>query len=281
MTSAHSRAPTAPRATRPPCYDPAQLKLKLTFATAYSGNLRLYAVDWDSAGRRETITLDDGSGPRTVLLNSDFSKGAWVNYPVSIAAGGAVSITVVNNSSPTTTNAVLSGIFLGDAGTPPGSTGLELSKGGWVGGVGSAGYDLAGFDGTNGDVAYLPNATMTLQQGSRYQWAGNTTDLRALSDPGQHLRNAGTYYDPNEIKMQLSFKEAYAGTLHLYAVDWDNESRREVISANGQTAVLSSDFSQGAWVAIPINVAKGGTLSITVEPPQRGQRRALGHLPRE
>ncbi len=245
-------------------YDPAQLKLKLTFATAYSGNLRLYAVDWDAAGRRETITLDDGSGPRTVLLNSDFSKGAWVTYPVNIAAGGAVSITVVNNSSPATTNAVLSGIFLGDAGTPPGSTGLELSKGGWVGGVGKDGYDLAGFDGANGDVAYLPNATMTLQQGSRWQWAGNTTDLRALSDPGEHLRNAGTYYDPNEIKMQLSFKEAYTGNLHLYAVDWDSEGRREVISVNGQTAVLSSDFSQGAWVAIPISVAKGGTVSITV-----------------
>ena len=159
---------------------------------------------------------------------------------------------------------MLSGIFLGEAGPPPAVKVESAPQGSWVNAVGSSGYDLAGFDGANGDIAYLPNATMTLQQGSRYQWAGNTTDARALQRPDGLSRNAGTYYDPNEIKMQLSFKEAYTGNLHLYAVDWDSAGRREVISVNGQSAVLSSDFSQGAWVSFPISVAKGGTVSITV-----------------
>jgi len=245
-------------------YAPSLLQVKMAFATAYSGNMRLYAVDWDKAGRRETITLNDGSGPREVQLNTDFSKGAWVTFPINVAAGGTVSISVQNNSEPATTNAVLSGIFLSETGALPPSTGLELSKGGWVGGVGSAGYDLAGWDGPEGDISYMPNATLTLTQGSRYQWAANTTDLRALSDPGEHTRNAGTYYDPNEIQMKLTFKEAFKGDLHLYAVDWDSEARREIITVNGKSAVLSSDFSQGAWVNFEINVEAGATIPITV-----------------
>ena len=51
-------------------------------------------------------------------------------------------------------------------------------QGSWVGKVGSAGYLLAGWDGAQ-DVSNLPNVTATLVQGSRYQWAANTTDVRA------------------------------------------------------------------------------------------------------
>src|ERR1019366_6239994 len=159
-------------------YDPNQVQVKLGFATtAYSGNLHLYAVDWDSTARRETITVNDEAGA----------------------------------------NAVLSGIFLGDAGSPP-STGPAGSGGGWVGAVGSAGYDLAGWDGPTGDVSYIPNATVSLVQGTRYQWAANTTEARALSEPGQLTRNAAAYYDPNQVQVKLSFSAAYTGNLHLYAV---------------------------------------------------------------
>jgi hypothetical protein len=31
-----------------------------------------------------------------------------------------------------------------------------------------------------------------------------------------------------------------------------------------QAANISTDFSQGAWVSVPINVAAGGTVTITV-----------------
>ena len=245
-------------------YDSSQVTVALNFTAEYSGSLRLYAVDWDAAGRRETITVNDGSGPRVVLLNADFSKGAWVTYPIKVAAGGMVTITAQNNSSPATTNAVLSGIFLGNEGPPPAPTVESAPQGTWVNAVGKDGYDLTGWNGTAGDVSYLPNASLTLQQGSRYEWAANTADPRALSDPGEHTRDAGTYYDANQIQMQLSFKEAYTGNLHLYAVDWDGAGRREAISVNGQSAVLGSDFSQGAWVSFPVSVAAGGTVSITV-----------------
>jgi len=89
--------------------DGAPLRLHLTFPATYNGNLRLYALDWESAGRRETITIDDGSGPRTANISTDFSQGAWVNAPINVAAGGSVNITVTVSAG---TNAVLSGIFL-------------------------------------------------------------------------------------------------------------------------------------------------------------------------
>ena len=43
-------------------YGADQIIVTLPFASAYSGNLHLYAVDWDQLGRRETITVNDGNG---------------------------------------------------------------------------------------------------------------------------------------------------------------------------------------------------------------------------
>ena len=252
-------------------YDPNELKLQLSFPTAYTGNLHLYAVDWDSTARRETITVNG----KTAQLSSNFNGGAWVVFPISVAAKETVTITVDRTAGA---NAVLSGIFLGEShgegnaeaiaegGNPPQPAVASTPQGAWVKAVGSAGYDLAGWDGPSGDISYLPDASLSLEQGSRFQWAANTTDARALSDPTATTRNAGTYYDPNQIKVKLTFKEAYTGgTLHLYALDWDSTARRELITVNGQTAVLSSSFHEGAWVSFPISVAAGGTVTISVD----------------
>ena len=76
-----------------------------TFSSAYTGNIELYAVDWDHVGRRETIS----AGGQSASLTSDFSNGAWITIPVNQAAGSTLTITVTNNGP---VNAVLSGIFL-------------------------------------------------------------------------------------------------------------------------------------------------------------------------
>src|SRR5207302_9637389 len=100
-------------------------RLHLTIATAYSGTLQLYALDWEGAGRRETITVNDGSGPRSANITTDFSQGAWVNVPINVAAGGTVTIAVTRVAGP---NAVLSGVLLGGAPPPPAApTGLTAS----------------------------------------------------------------------------------------------------------------------------------------------------------
>ena len=251
-------------------YDPNQIKVKLTFAAAFNGPLKLYAVDWDGTSRREIITVN---GQSAVL--GEFHNGAWVSFPISVAAGGTVTITVDRTAGA---NAVLSGIFLGEASfapTPEAKSNFEPQWEGTAGDkVGSEGYVLGGFDGSAGDVSDLPNASLSLVKGSRYDWAQDTSDERALQSPEGLTRNASTYYDPDQIQIKLSFTSAYTGNIHLYAVDWDGTSRREVITVNGQSALIGQcstgekecgEFHNGAWVEFPINVAAGGTVTITVD----------------
>ncbi len=141
---------------------------------------------------------------------------------------------------------------------------LTSPQGNWVGAYGSAGYDLAAWGGSS-DLADIPGATVTLLQGSRYVWASSTTDPRALESPDKSTREAATYYNGSEVRLRLSFTAAYKGELHLYALDWDSTARRESISVAGQTAFLSGDFHEGAWVSVPIEVAAGESLTITVK----------------
>ncbi len=336
-------------------YDPNQIRIHLTFPAAYSGTLHLYALDWEGAGRRETITVNAGSGPATANITTDFSQGAWVSAPISVAAGGTVTITVTRVAGP---NAVLAGVFLGGAPPPPptpgpptglsasavdsasislswtgssgagsykvqrspdGSTGwtqvgtstvtaftdtglnptttyfyrvlasngtsdsapsnvasattaarltyAQPPQGNWVGTYGAAGYALLGWTGT-ADLVSLPQCSLVVDQGTRFQWVSGSGSIQALESPDTTTRNAATIYDPNQIRIHLSFPAAYSGTLHLYALDWEGAGRRETITVNDgsgpQTANISTDFSQGAWVNAPISVAAGGTVTITV-----------------
>jgi hypothetical protein len=84
------------------------LTLTLSFSSTFSGNLELYAVDWDSKGRNETITVTDSYGSYPVTIGP-FVNGAWVVSPINVSSGGSVTINVVHNAGD---NAVLSGVFL-------------------------------------------------------------------------------------------------------------------------------------------------------------------------
>ena len=53
--------------------------------------------------------MNDGSGPRSVTLGSAFDQGIWIHVPISVSAGGSVTITIDPKAGY---NAVLSGIFL-------------------------------------------------------------------------------------------------------------------------------------------------------------------------
>ena len=101
-------------------YHGTKIRLRLNFTSAYSGTLHLYAVDWDAYGPRgEDVTVDDGSGPRIAhLATNSFVQGAWIHVPVSVPAGGSIQITVDKTASGTT-NAVLSGLFLGGPAPAP------------------------------------------------------------------------------------------------------------------------------------------------------------------
>ncbi|HXW57876.1 MAG TPA: beta-propeller fold lactonase family protein, partial [Solirubrobacteraceae bacterium] len=130
----------------------AEVQVKLTFSEAYSGNLRVYSVLWEGAqgleGKpHESITV----GGESVSLednidqgNPSFSEGGWALFPVSEPAGGSLTIS----------GKEISGIFLGEGGSPPAPTVTTAPEGSWAGTYGSSGYDLADWDGS-GDMSYL------------------------------------------------------------------------------------------------------------------------------
>ncbi len=79
--------------------------MQLHFSAAYQGHLDVYAVNWDSTARRETVTVNG----ETAALSSDFEQGVWVSFPLDVAAGATVPVTVDRTAGA---NAVLSGMFL-------------------------------------------------------------------------------------------------------------------------------------------------------------------------
>ena len=244
--------------------DPSVVTEGLKFTNAYSGDISIYAVDWDNVGRAETISLNDGSGPRLYSL-AGFGQGEWLTFPVNVAAGATVTISATNTATVAGATAVISGVMIGDAGAPPVTAGTQAPQGNWTKAYGAAGYDLAGWNNGTSDLSWMPNAAITLDQGSRAVQATTTSDLRALSDPTGASRTAADYTDPNQVRVKLTFSRAYTGNIHVYSVDWDTAARRELITVNGQTAQLSSDFSQGDWVSFPITEAAGDTLLISVD----------------
>ena len=96
-------------------YDGQQLRLRLTFNAAYSGNLHLYTADWDSTGRRQTISVNDGSTTQTVPLTTPYNAGIWLHFPISVPAGGSV---VIKADYVAGYSATIAGLFLGGAGVP-------------------------------------------------------------------------------------------------------------------------------------------------------------------
>src|SRR5436309_6122998 len=85
----------------------------------------LPVVDWDAIGRRETITVNDGSGPQTANITTDFSQGAWVNVPIN---GTATRLNSRHVKITHAVNALKKKIFLsGAAAAPAPPTGLNAS----------------------------------------------------------------------------------------------------------------------------------------------------------
>jgi hypothetical protein len=91
------------------------------FASAWTGYVSVYAYSDTGYGRIQTIQVG-AYAPTSVNLTVPQSS-AWVQSPVTVAAGGSVSITVVETG---TGNPVIAGVFF-DTGTPVFQTGLYIT----------------------------------------------------------------------------------------------------------------------------------------------------------
>jgi hypothetical protein len=251
-------------------YDATQLRLRLDFVEAYVGDLHLYLLDWDTTARRATVTVLDGSGSRSYNATSPFSSGLWLHVPVEIAPGQSLVVSINRTGG---TNAVLSGLFLGGAGdtppVPPDPSYEQGVQGNWVGGYGHDGFAIGAWNGTT-DLVSLSNATLSVEQGARTRWTKkSTTNARALENSAETERRATTWYHAAQVRLRLTFEEAYAGVLHIYVLDWDTTARRETVSVDdGATTTVvnvTTAFDAGAWIHFPISVPDGGSVFVTAD----------------
>jgi hypothetical protein len=166
-------------------WDGNEIQVQVSFSSAYSGNLELYALDADNAGRRETVTVGD----QTANLDGDFSRGAWIIFPVNVAAGSSLTIKVDHTAGP---NAVLAGIFLGGGGSPP-----PLPASSVCTKVLDAGGDVQSFVNSlaPGDVGCLHGGTYT--GGTMVTWTASgtsTAPVTVTSYPGEQAEIVGTTF---------------------------------------------------------------------------------------
>ena len=228
----------------------------------------MYAVDWDNTTRRQRVTV---TGNAPVDITTAFNQGAWMTFPITVGTNGVVNITIDRTAGP---NALLFGVFLGDAGPPatppppPPPPYTSAPQGNWVNTYGSQGYVLGGWNNGTSDAFVLPGATFTVDQGSRVTWSNSTTDVRALQDPANPTgpRHAGVIYHGTQIRAHLDFANAFNGKLRLYMVDWDNTTRRQRVTVSGKAPVdITTAFNQGAWMTFDINVGVNGRVDITID----------------
>jgi hypothetical protein len=250
-------------------YGSPEINVNLTFPNGYNGDISLYSVDWDGGGRSQQIIIS-GGGTTAFASEPDFVSGAWVTTSVSVGVGSQLNIKVIQTGNY---NALLNGIFLGGSGYPyprGTMTPTVAPQGSWKGIFGSDAYILPAFGGAQDVTSDLgaKGISYTLDAGGRYPWvASDVPDARALQDPGTSSgRKYGVFFDSSQVRVTISFTQAYEGNLHLYASDWDSEVRRQtvVVSAGGRRfeGSFSSSYHDGTWVGTPISVPAGGTVEI-------------------
>ncbi|MGI9624723.1 MAG: S8 family serine peptidase, partial [Acidimicrobiales bacterium] len=242
-------------------YGPELVTLNLDFTSAYSGPVNVYALDWDSDARRQTVTLDDGNGEQSFNLDSPFDQGAWMTFDVDVIAGTTVTITAEATDGP---NAVISAVTLGnDTATP--LPPAPPTGGDWVGLKGADGYVLSAWNSSSDEVS-MQFATVDLVRGARHRWSASVSEERAVEAPDQSHRRAAAWYDSDKVLLELDFTLDYAGPLKVYALDWDGTSRRQTVTVDDgrgpQSVGLAQAFDQGAWMTFDLDVTAGQTVTV-------------------
>ncbi|HTG44776.1 MAG TPA: chitobiase/beta-hexosaminidase C-terminal domain-containing protein, partial [Verrucomicrobiae bacterium] len=92
-------------------YSPASFSIDFVFAGGQSHRVAAYFLDWDLAGRNETIQVTDGDTGRLLDTRNINAFGSGLYFAWNLS--GHVKITVSANTG----NAVLSGLFFGGSGS--------------------------------------------------------------------------------------------------------------------------------------------------------------------
>lgn len=208
----------------------------------------IYNLDYDNRGRVQVIDiLDRRTG---ALLDSrtvdNFQAGKYLVWNLS----GHV-VVQVSTSQPLAAPAI-SGIFLGEASTPPPPAGASAvfvsvdnaTQGSWRGVYGAEGYQIA-MDGIS-QPAY---AQTSLQANSLWQYARTTSDVRALQKAAKpNQRVAAAWNSASSFTLNLTFTGSQTHDVAFYIADYNNQGRVQTIEIfDAVTGSLLSTRTEAAF----------------------------------
>ena len=229
-----------------------------------------YSLDWENAGRAETVDiLDAATG---TLLDSQTLSSFWTGKYLVWNLTGHVTVRFTRTGS---LNTVLDGIFFGGGATstpviPPVNTGGTTTTnpptavagntaqfvkfdtttaGSWKGVYGADGYTFVA------DSAKLPSyATVTPGSQLQWTWAASTTDPRGLQQGTGTSRIDATWYSPDTFTVDVNITDGQAHSVAFYCLDFENAGRAQNVTIYDATtnAVLDSRnlaaFSNGQYM---------------------------------
>ena len=205
-----------------------------------------YMVDWDNLGRAQTVDVLDAQ-TNAVLDSrsvSSFSNGKYLVYQGS----GTLTFRFTNNVPGL--NAVLSGIFFGQAGNQVTYLSTDTThQGSWKSIYGSSGYNIVG-----SSSSYPAGISVNPAGNSTYTWYSSTSDVRGLQKPDPATdRVAAAWYNNTSFSVTVALGSS-KWRVALYMIDFDGLGRAQTVDVlDGTTnAVLDtrsiSSFSNGKYL---------------------------------
>jgi hypothetical protein len=209
-------------------YNPGNFTVDINITDGQTHAVALYVLDWDRAGRTETIdVLDTNTGAvLSTQTASAFGGGQYLVWNVS----GHVKFRVTDGAG--SVNAVLAGLFFDPQASPPAPSGTATfvttdgtTQGTWKNTYGATGYSIVN------DATSLPAwAQLGTAGATPYTWAASTGDVRALQKAASSTdRIASTWYSGSNFVLDLNLTDGQTHRVALYALDWDGAGRTETI----------------------------------------------------
>ena len=254
-------------------YSPTSFDIDVDLTDGQAHEVTLYALDWDAvvgAGIQRRVDRIDVIDPATNTVLATQTVNNFLGEYVSFNIKGGVILRVTNLAppGPSSSNAIVSGIFFGAAAavsTPTASLlGTDSSTlGSWRSAYGGDGYDIA--QDTSGANPVLPSyAQVTLSGASDFTWQSPSTSPYALQDADGSAALEATWYSLTSFDIDVNLTDGEAHEVTLYALDWDavvgagiqrRDERIDVIDPASNTVLATETLTSflGEYVSFSIS----------------------------
>ena len=240
------------------CWYGGSYTIDMAFSDGQTHQVALYLLDWDGAGRAETVQVQDANGAVLDTRSaSGFSNGQYLVWKLS----GHVVLTITRTAGA---NAVISGIFFGAGAISSSASFVKTdtaTEGSWHGVYGADGFNVIG-----NTASYPAYAAVTPSGNGTYVWAASTSESRALQKVADGSDRIAACWYGSSFTIDLMLNDGQTHQVALYLLDWDAGGRAEIVrvlDASGNVLDTRSvaGFANGQYLVW--NLSGHVVLSIT------------------